>query len=93
MINLKNLLLEAGDKKHFVKSVSNINDESEFINQSVKDIDSVPHYEFLQKISLTGSPRLLKLYLRRRTDDFQFGQTTTLIWAYDSRDDIYYFFK
>lgn len=48
--------------------------------------------EFEYFVSLSGSPRLLKLELRKNPHKFTFGKNDNFMWAYNEETDIHYFF-
>lgn len=94
MIKLKQLLETATYVSNCVddESTAQIFDSATDMAYMIENSDLISYQEFIKLVNLTGTPRMLKLHLRRNPDDIAYGKHKDLIWAHDTIDDIHYFF-
>jgi len=93
MIKLKSILGEAyvGDCRTIIDRDILFSDATEMA-QIIENSIKISYQDFCKVADLSGTPRLLKLYLRKNPDRFLFGKCENIKWVYDTNTDIHYFF-
>lgn len=94
MIKLKKLLETAEYQSNCVNDerTAQIFDDANNMQYAISQSDVINYNEFIGLVDISETPRLFKLHLRTKPNEFSFGKHKNLIWAYDDVDDIHYFF-